>query len=90
MVGQQLPQTNEKYYSVQYDPFYHHFTDLNTASVSNCFCPICDTVQILKFIYFVKLQTTCIDFRQVKTDEIFPSVTELPRTSECVLFLFFF
>jgi len=34
MVGQQLPQTNKKYYSVlQYlmQPFYHRFTDLNTA-----------------------------------------------------------
>ena len=35
MVGQQLSQTNEKCYSVRCDPFYHYFTDLNTAPVSN-------------------------------------------------------
>ena len=34
MVGQQLPQTNEKYYSVRCDPFYHYFTDLNTAQLN--------------------------------------------------------
>ena len=33
MVGQYLPETNEKCYSVRCDPFYHHFTNLNTASV---------------------------------------------------------
>ena len=34
MVGQQLPQTNEKCYSILQCPmwlFYHHFTDLNTT-----------------------------------------------------------
>ena len=35
MVGQQLPQTNEKYYSVRCDFFYHHFTDLNTTYVTS-------------------------------------------------------
>ena len=34
MVGQQLSQTNEKCYSIRRDPFYHYFTDLNTACVS--------------------------------------------------------